>query len=149
METVELGPDDAAELATLYEEYDWWADRSADDLRTALRNTMVAMGVRDDGDLVAAARVVGDGVYYAKCYDVVVAEAYRGAGVGATLLDAVVSHPDLDGVFLSLTCREGLVAFYERFGFEPYPGPVDRPDGSPEEMCHLYRPRDDESAFDA
>jgi predicted GNAT family N-acyltransferase len=148
METVELGPDDAAELATLYEEYDWWADRSVDDLRAALRNTMLAMGVRDDGDLVAAARVVGDGVFYAKCYDVVVAAERRGEGVGATLLDAVVSHPELDDVFLSLTCREGLVAFYEGFGLEPYPGPVDRPDGPAEEMRHLYRPREDESAFD-
>jgi GNAT superfamily N-acetyltransferase len=148
METVELGPDDAAELAALYEAYDWWADRSAADVRAALRQTMVALGVRDDGDLVAAARVVGDGVYYAKCYDVVVAEAHRGHGVGTELLDAVVSHPDVADVFLSLTCREGLVAFYERFGFEPYPSPVERPDGPAEGMCHLYRPRDDEAALD-
>jgi predicted GNAT family N-acyltransferase len=148
MEAVELGPADAPELAGLYEEYGWWADRDVGEVREALANTMVALGVRADGDLVAAARVVGDGVYYAKCYDVVVAEDRRGEGIGAELLAAVVSRPDLEDVFLSLTCREGLVDFYERFGFEPYPSPVDRPDGDAEEMCHLYRPREGESAFE-
>jgi predicted GNAT family N-acyltransferase len=148
MESVELDPSHAPELTALYEEYGWWADRSVGEVREALANTMVALGVRDDGDLVAAARVVGDGVYYAKCYDVVVAEERRGEGVGAALMEAIVSHPDLEDVFLSLTCREGLVEFYGRFGFEPYPSPVDRPDGAPEEMRHLYRPREDESAFE-
>ncbi len=97
MEAVELGPADAPELAGLYEEYGWWADRDVGEVREALANTMVALGVRADGDLVAAARVVGDGVYYAKCYDVVVAEDRRGEGIGAELLAAAVSHPDLVG----------------------------------------------------
>jgi predicted GNAT family N-acyltransferase len=142
MQQVELTPSDAPELTALYEEYGWWADRTVENVREALSNTPVAVGVREDGDLVAAARVVTDEVYYAKLYDVVVAEARRDEGVGAELLDAVVSHPDLDGVFLSVTCREGLVEFYERGGFEPYPSPVDRPDGPAEEMHHLYRPYD-------
>lgn len=144
MERVELTPADAPALTALYEEYGWWADRTVEDVRTALARTPVAVGLRDDGDLVAAARVVTDGVFYAKLYDVVVAESRRGEGVGAELLDAVVSHPELDDVFLSVTCREGLVGFYERAGFEPYPNPVERPDGDPEEMYHLYRPREAE-----
>jgi GNAT superfamily N-acetyltransferase len=141
METVELGPRDASELAALYESYDWWADRSVESVREALSNSL-ALGLRDDGDFVASARVVTDGVYYARCYDVVVAEARRGAGVGEELLEAVVTHPILEDVFLSLTCRTGLAEFYERCGFEPYPSPVKRPDGPAEEMVHLYRPRD-------
>jgi predicted GNAT family N-acyltransferase len=142
MEQVELGPEDAPELTALFEEYGWWADRTVADVREALANTAVAVGMRDDGDLVAAARVVTDGVYYAKLFDVVVAESRRGDGLGTELVEAVGSHPELDGVFLSVTCREGLVDFYERAGFEPYPSPVDRPDGPAEEMQHLYRPYD-------
>jgi GNAT superfamily N-acetyltransferase len=141
MQTVELTPADASELTALYEAYDWWADREVESVREALANS-VAVGVREDGELVASARVVTDGVYYAKCYDVVVREERRGEGIGAELLDAVVSHPELEDVFLSLTCREGLVPFYERCGFEPYPTPVERPDGPAEAMAHLYRPRD-------
>ena len=141
MQTVELTPADAPELTALYEAYDWWADREVESVREALANS-IAVGVREDGELVASARVVTDGVYYAKCYDVVVREERRGEGIGAELLDAVVSHPELEDVFLSLTCREGLVPFYERCGFEPYPSPVERPDGPAEEMAHLYRPKD-------
>ena len=141
METVELGPGDAAELTALYEAYDWWADREVESVREALEHSL-AIGIREDGELVASARIVTDGVYYAKCYDVLVAEARRGDGVGGELLEAVVSHPAIEDVFLSLTCREGLVPFYERCGFEPYPSPVERPDGPPEGMAHLYRPRD-------
>lgn len=144
MEQVELGPGDAPDLTALYEAYDWWADRTVENVREALANTPVAVGIRDGDELVAAARVVTDGVYYAKLYDVVVAESRRGVGIGAELMDAVVSHPALDGVFLSVTCREGLVEFYERSGFESYPSPVDRPDGPAEEMHHLYRPYDPE-----
>lgn len=147
MERVELGPADARDLVELYDEYDWWADRTVEDVRTALANTTIALGVREGGALVAAARVVTDGVYYGKCYDVVVAANRRGEGVGRALVAAVADHPALDDVFLSLTCREGLVDFYERCGFEPYPGPVDRPDGAAEEMRHLYRPRDGDGAF--
>lgn len=113
------------------------------DVRAALGNTPVAVGIREDGRLVAAARVLTDGVYYAKLYDVIVAADRRGAGVGTALLEAVVSHPALDGVFLSVTCRTGLVDFYTAAGFEAYPTPVDRPDGDAEEMVHLYRPRAD------
>lgn len=141
MERVELEPQDAPALAELYEAYGWWADRTVAAIREALANS-IAVGLRADGELVAAARVLTDGVYYGKLYDVVVAEARRGEGVGTELLRAVDAHPALEDVFLAVTCREGLVDFYERAGFEPYPSPVERPDGPAEPMRHLYRPTD-------
>lgn len=143
MDRVNPTPADARDLAALYEEYGWWADRTVPELREALSNTLVAVGLRDEGELIAAARVVTDGVYYAKLYDVIVAADRRGEGIGTRLLAAVESHPDLRDVWLSVTCREGLTEFYERAGFETYPSPVDRPDGEPEEMYHLARPRGD------
>lgn len=138
MQRVDLTPDDAAELTALFAEYGWWADRTESNVREALANS-VAVGIRDDGELVAAARVVIDGVYYAKLYDVIVAADRRGEGVGSQLLDAVFDHPALDDVFCSVTCRAGLVDFCQRAGFEPYPSPVERPDGDPEAMSHLFR----------
>lgn len=139
MDPIELQPADAPDLVRLYETYDWWADRTVEEVRTAVANS-VAVGLRDAGDLVAAGRVVTDGVYYAKLYDVVVTEPRRGEGIGTTLLEAICARPELKDTFLAVTCREGLVAFYEQAGFEPYPSPVERPDGSAEPMRHLYRP---------
>jgi predicted GNAT family N-acyltransferase len=139
VDPIELQPTDAPDLVRLYETYDWWADRTVEEVRTAVANS-VAVGLRDAGDLVAAGQVVTDGVYYAKLYDVVVAEPRRDEGISTTLLKTICARPKLKDTFLAVTCREDLVAFYKQAGFEPYPSPVERPDGPAELMRHLYRP---------
>ena len=71
MSTVrDLTPADAEALTALYGDYEWWADRTTGDVRRALAETAVAVGVETDGELVAAARVLTDYTYYAKVYDV-------------------------------------------------------------------------------
>ena len=65
-----LTPADAEALTALYRDYEWWADRATEDVRRALVETGVAVGVEADGELVAAARVLTDRTYYAKVYDV-------------------------------------------------------------------------------
>ncbi|MCO8242888.1 hypothetical protein [Haladaptatus sp. AB643] len=75
-----LTPGDAEELTELYEEYEWWDDREVDDVRTALAETEVAIGVEDEENLVAAARVLTDYTYYANVFDVIVAADHRARG---------------------------------------------------------------------
>jgi predicted GNAT family N-acyltransferase len=138
MQRVELDAGDAAELQALFAQYGWWDDRNVTEVADALANTPLAVGIRDDGELVAAARVLTDFVYYARIYDVIVAETRRGEGFGEELLSAVLEHADLSEVNPVLICREGLVPFYESVGFEPYPETVDHPDGDDEELHQLY-----------
>lgn len=134
----ELTPSDAPALTALYTEYDWWADREQEDVRAALADTEVALGVERDGTLVAAARVLTDYQYYATIFDVIVARDCRGEGVGEQLMDAVVDHPDLQETpGLSLLCRRGLVPFYESVGFEEDDGQVDVPEGGTEELVRM------------
>ena len=149
METVELGPDDAAELTALYREYGWWADRDRESVATALSNTDLAVGLREGGDLVAAARVVTDFTYYARVYDVIVAAGRRGEGVGRRLVSTLADDGRLSGVNLVLLCREGLAPFYESAGFEPYPEEVDVPEGGREPLRQLVRSREGPRAADA
>jgi predicted GNAT family N-acyltransferase len=141
----ELDPEDAPALTALYEAYDWWDDREEGDVRAALASTEVALGVEDDGDLVAAVRVLTDYRYYATVFDVVVAADRRGEGLGERVMATVVDHPDLQELpGLSLLCRRGLVAFYESVGFEEYGGEVDVPEGGTEELVRMtYRHDDD------
>jgi GNAT superfamily N-acetyltransferase len=118
---VELDPGDpeaVTHLHDLYGEYEWWEDRSRADVARALGNS-VGVGLRDD-ELVAAARLVTDRVYYARMYDVVVAADRRDEGLGRQLVWAAVQHPAVADLNVSLTCREGLLRFYERCGFETY-----------------------------
>lgn len=141
----ELDSSDAPALTALYEEYPWWADREVEDVRTALANTEVALGIeaderngQDDRDLVAAARVLTDYRFYATVFDVIVAESRRGEGLGEELMAAVVSHPDLQTLpGLSLLCRDGLVPFYESIGFELYDPEMEVPEGGTEKLVRM------------
>lgn len=94
-------------------------------------------GLRADRELVAAARVLTDFVYYARIYDVIDAAEYRCEGVGAELLEAVVEHSELSAENPVLLYREGLVPFYESGGFEPYPETVAQPGSEDEQPRQL------------
>lgn len=134
----ELTPADAPELAALYTDYEWWADREDAAVREALAATELAIGVVEDERLVAAARVLTDYVYYGKVYDVIVAADRRSEGIGEQLLRAVVDHPDLQSLpGLYLECRAGLVPFYRELGFERDGRRVDVPEGGREELVRM------------
>ena len=139
MSTVrDLTPADAEALTALYRDYEWWADRTTEDVRQALVETGVAVGVEVDGELVAAARVLTDRTYYAKVYDVIVAADRRGEGHGRRLLEAVRNHPELRAVDgLALSCREGLVPFYESVGFERFDREMEVPEGGTETLVRM------------
>jgi GNAT superfamily N-acetyltransferase len=138
-----LGPRAASELVALYETYEWWADRDPRGVERALAATDEVVALRDDdsGNLVAAARILTDYTYYAMVFDVIVHDEHREEGLGEELLAAVVTHPPLSGVHLSLLAREGLVPFYESCGFESRGG-VDHPDGDPEPLQFLVYERE-------
>lgn len=133
-----LSPADAEDLTLLYEEYDWWEDRQVEDVRRALSETEVAVGIQEDGTLIAAARVLTDYTYYAYVFDVIVACDRRGEGIGKQLMRAVRDHPELDDVTLSLLCRSGLVPFYESVGFFPFDSGMDVPEGGSEDLVIMY-----------
>ncbi|MFB6233688.1 MAG: GNAT family N-acetyltransferase, partial [Haloarculaceae archaeon] len=112
------------------------------DVRRALAETDVAVGLEDGGTLVATARVLTDYTYYAKVFDVIVAADRRGEGFGRRLMEGVVTHGDLQGVDgLSLLCRRGLVPYYESVGFELFDPELEFPEGTTERLVRMtYEP---------
>jgi len=148
------------EMLSVYRTYEWWADRDRGTWERALAETDELVVVRNDGaagsdvedagdeendgDVIAAARVLTDYVCYAMVYDVIVHADRRGEGVGRLLVEGVTTHPRLDDVDPSLLAREGLVAFYERCGFED-PTPIEHPEGEPEELHWLVDRSADEN----
>lgn len=142
-----LTDDELDGLVTLYEDYEWWADRDRDAIRRAVAGTDELVALEDDetGDLLAAARVLTDYVYYATIYNVIVAADARGDGLGQRLLDEVVIHPELqDLARLSLFCREGLESFYEVSGFErsPMVALIPERDGEEAELIRMVHERE-------
>lgn len=138
----EFGPEYVSEFQQLYKQYPWWKGRTLEDVRTMIEQTDVLVGLREieSGTFVAAGRVLTDFVYYAKIYDVIVAETRRGEGLGRELMRAIVTHPALSSLSaMTLDCREGLVSFYEECGFESHKMEVDSQDGPEELVPMIYR----------
>jgi GNAT superfamily N-acetyltransferase len=112
--------DRVPELMALFAEQWWTKGRNAEDVATMLHHTDLIAAVTDiDTDrLLGFARVITDFTYVAVLLDVIVAEAARGNGFGAMLMNALVDHPRLAEVeSLELSCQENLEAFYARWGF--------------------------------
>jgi len=66
---------------------------------------------------IAFARVISDFATFANLVDVFVLPAYRGRGYGAQLLEAVVSHPELQGLRRFTLATADAHGLYERYGF--------------------------------
>jgi predicted GNAT family N-acyltransferase len=109
-----------ADLMELYR-HEWWtgARREVDVVRM-LQHTDLVVGVcaEPDDRLVAFTRVLTDRVYKALIFDVIVAQAHRGTGLGRRLVQYVLDHPMLADVrHIELYCKPELIPFYERWSF--------------------------------
>lgn len=66
---------------------------------------------------VAFARVVTDCATFAYLADVFVLEDARGQGISARLMDAVLAHPDLQGLRRFMLATRDAHGLYTRYGF--------------------------------
>jgi predicted GNAT family N-acyltransferase len=101
------------------------AEAAAVGLESALFSVCI---VREDGEIVGCARVVGDGGLYLYIQDVIVRPAHQGRGLGRLLMDEVmgfVASTARTNTFVGLMAARGVADFYVGYGFQPRP--ADRP----------------------
>jgi GNAT superfamily N-acetyltransferase len=82
----------------------------------AVDHSLVASAFIGD-EQVAFARVVTDRATFAWLCDVFVAQPARGQGVATRLIEAIVAHPDLQGLRRWALRTRDAHALYQRFGF--------------------------------
>lgn len=75
-----------------------------------------------DGVQVAYARAISDYATFANLVDVYVLPEHRGRGYSARLMEAVVAHPDLQGLRRMTLATRDAHGLYARFGFAPVEG---------------------------
>jgi predicted GNAT family N-acyltransferase len=113
------------DLMELYR-HEWWTGtRREADVARMLQHTDLVVGVCTEpgGQLVGFTRVLTDRVYKALIFDVIVAQAHRGTGLGRRLVQHVLDHPMLAEVrHIELYCKPELIPYYEQWGFAR-PGP--------------------------
>lgn len=97
----------------------------------AIANSL-CFGALLGGEQVGFARVITDRATFAYLADVYVVEPHRGKGLARRLLDAIVAHPDLQGLRRTMLVTRDAHGLYERYGFAVAK--------SPERIMEIARP---------
>jgi len=95
--------------------------RSVEGARVALSNSLKAVFVRDQNDLVAMGRVVGDGGCFVQLVDIAVHPRVQGQGIGQRITRELVDWCEAnlpETCHISLVASERAVKLYESFGFQ-------------------------------
>jgi GNAT superfamily N-acetyltransferase len=112
--------DQNAALALLRTTF-WAAGMDPDVLARAIANS-VCFGVHNREILVGFGRVVTDLSTYAYWTDVVIADSYRGHGLGRWLSECMLAHPDLQRLRRVALLTRDAEALYAEVGFTVGPG---------------------------
>lgn len=104
-----------AVLAMLHRSH-WGGSVTRDILERAVENS-ITVGVYSDRTQLGFARVVTDLTTYAYLTDVIVSESARGQGIGSWMVEAIIAHPDLQGLRRIALLTRDAQALYAKFGF--------------------------------
>ena len=115
-----LSSSQTEQLVELFQQEWWTKGRTKVDTEIALRNggPIFAFINPDADELVAFARTTTDGVYKAMIFDIIVKKSWRGTGLGALLMETIMSDEVIKAVkHRELYCLEEMGEFYGRWGF--------------------------------
>ncbi len=91
-----------------------------------LPNSLFAVSVLHQGDVVGMGRVIGDGGCFYQVVDIAVVPAHQGRGLGRRIMQQImgfIEESALPGTYVSLIANDG--AFYVPFGFSSVSPPDD------------------------
>jgi GNAT superfamily N-acetyltransferase len=102
----------------LFEE-SYWANRRTREQTVIAIGNSICFGAYDRSEQIGFLRVVTDKATFAYIGDVFVLPAFRGRGLSKMLMDAAISHPELQGLRRWLLATKDAHGLYEQFGFAP------------------------------
>ena len=95
----------------------WAKGRSMEAVQESIKNSL-CFGVYDEeGKQLGFARIVTDYAVFGWLMDVFILEEYRGNGLGKLLMQAILGHPDLQGLHRLGLATEDAHGLYRQFGF--------------------------------
>ena len=94
----------------------WEKTRSRSAVEKSLGNSL-CFGLYEGEKQIGLARVVSDYATFAYLCDVYVLDAYQSKGLGAWLLQSVMSHPDLQNLRRWLLATRDAHGLYRKVGF--------------------------------
>ena len=100
----------------------WCEGLPRDVIERAIHNSL-CFGVYDAGRQIGFARLITDRATYAYLADVFVLPSHRGRGISKRLMQAIVAHPDVQGLRRWSLLTRDAHGLYEQFGFKPLSQP--------------------------
>lgn len=97
----------------------YWADSIPRELMERSFAGSLCFGVFDNGAQAGFARVVTDYATFAYLADVFILESHRGRGLSKRLMEAIMAHPDLQGLRRWHLVTRDAAGLYAQFGFAP------------------------------
>lgn len=89
--------------------------------RRGLKNSLFAVTIRLDGELIGMGRVIGDGGCMFHVVDIAVSPERQGQGLGKKIMSEVTAYLDrhaTKGAYVSLMADVPADRLYRQFGFE-------------------------------
>jgi GNAT superfamily N-acetyltransferase len=95
----------------------YWAQGVPREVVARSVENSLCFGAFDEGRQVGFARVISDRATFAYICDVFALESHRGHGVGKSLMAAIMSHPELQGLRRWTLFTRDAHGLYRQFGF--------------------------------
>ncbi|MDC9822370.1 GNAT family N-acetyltransferase [Devosia sp. ZB163] len=102
----------------------YWAQGIPRDLVARSIAGSLAFGLYGPQGQAGFARVITDGATFAWLADVFIDPAQQGKGLGKALVEAILAHPDLQGLRRFMLVTADAHGLYEQYGFTA----IDRPE---------------------
>lgn len=96
----------------------WAKEIPMEILELSIENS-ICFGVYENDVQVGFARVVTDKATFGYLADVFILESHRGKGLSKMLMDAIMSHPDLQGLRRFMLATRDAHGLYAQYGFTP------------------------------
>lgn len=114
---------DIAAIHDFLSNYSGWSNNiPIERVKTSIDNSL-NFGLFHSGRQIGFARIISDYATIAYLGDVYVLDEYRGQGLSKKLMDAVMAHPNLQGLRRWILLTSTANWLYEKYGFMKIPNP--------------------------
>lgn len=101
----------------------WAKNRSLETVRKSIDESL-CFGVYLQNTQIGFARVITDFAVFAFVLDVFVVDRYQGLGIGKSLFQAIMDHPDLQGGLVWTLATKDAHGLYQKYGFTELSDPL-------------------------
>lgn len=102
-----------------------WDKLDLNTIERGLKNSIFSVCATFEQEVIGCGRVIGDGAMYFYIQDIIVSPAFQKRGIGKFIMNEIIKYLNKTAdhnAFIGLMSADGVIGFYEKYGFEERPG---------------------------